>query len=56
MLLSLKSKIKYLIESLQVLNCFEERIDNSFVHFIKRTSLKRYAFNYSRKYVSILKK
>jgi len=43
-------------ESSQVLNYLEERIDNSFVHFLKRTSSKRYAFNYSRKYVSILKK
>tara|TARA_Y100000385_G_C12945839_1_gene573259 strand:- start:431 stop:859 length:429 start_codon:yes stop_codon:yes gene_type:complete len=43
-------------ESSQVLNYLEERIDNSFVHFLKRTSSKRYALNYSRKYVSILKK
>jgi predicted O-methyltransferase YrrM len=43
-------------ESSHVLNYLEERIDNSFVHFLKRTDLKRYALKYSRKYVSILRK
>ena len=43
-------------ESSEVLSYLEERIDNSFVHFLKRTCPKRYALKSSRKYVSILKK
>tara|TARA_Y100000590_G_C15622594_1_gene978170 strand:+ start:565 stop:1374 length:810 start_codon:yes stop_codon:yes gene_type:complete len=43
-------------ESSKVLKYIEDRVDNSFTHFLKRTCSKRYSLEYSRKYVSLIKK
>ncbi len=50
-------KSKYVSnESFKVLKYIEDRVENSFTHFLKRTCPKRYALKYSRKYVSLIKK